>query len=913
MADKMRYTYPNESFSGCDMVATLLIPNKNNTKKSAYAIGELQTISYSIHMDRKPIRSIGNINAKDYVMGPRTIAGSLVFAVFNKHFANKIMKDIAGTIDNGYSFLIDEIPPFDIILSLANEYGLRSRIVIYGVRLVNEGQVMSINDVYTENTYQFVATDLEYMTDENKYTSTSQSWHSRYIITDDDTNYNNSNNQSSSGSSSTNQQDKQESVELSYKDIISADQYSQGRVTLELNPLQSNGDIIIKGNDTEINIPISNNFNGNDIIISLKAGQYSAVWSNYAKKSNSIEFIIPYVERESTGGKKAPIIENITSKSISIFSNVEDHTKFLCKDLNTEEIIKGDLIDKRFTIEELKESNDYFILTMNEKESSLSESVETSTLAKDENDIDKLVAVLINNEVLLKHDIEIYLNLISDINNFFNMPDDLYKYISITEILIEMMYKYKEQLEKCKPENFESEFEYIKEFNKITTNIEICIELKSISTVLNNDKTYGYNYKYNEVPSALLEVQNFSTNTLKIDEKIDSLIIYKRNRTKIVFDRIVRKNEFKINNDGEIVYIFSGKENSVYYIYTRDINGNKSHRIEVNLLENDIRSELLNKLSDELYNKDYEVQKFLNSTHYYIDTNLLSKDDLLKLSILNNVSKSVVKNFPVEFDYNNEKIIIKTDYQANLLNDGLKLAISKVDDYFQKTFKHKIKLSISSNFNKKNHGIKNDDYLIWVEDKNNTIISKPTLFEFRNKNISNMYLDTIISDIKNIINKNCLVNTKSYEMINKIITENISTKHSFLNKIIENMFVVLQECRNKTETLIDFFDYYYKDFIIDENFLNNNIYINDENIIIKADGCYIEYFSINPISESVEMIESKINNNFIMDKDSESFTVVNLISSDLKKRSGIIIINNNTLYTKYINREGVETKNESSE
>ena len=52
------YSYSNESFSGCDMVATILMPKPNSTEKISYVIGELQTISYSIHMDRKPVRSI---------------------------------------------------------------------------------------------------------------------------------------------------------------------------------------------------------------------------------------------------------------------------------------------------------------------------------------------------------------------------------------------------------------------------------------------------------------------------------------------------------------------------------------------------------------------------------------------------------------------------------------------------------------------------------------------------------------------------------------------------------------------------------------------------------------------------------------------------------------------------------------
>ena len=180
------YTYPNESFSGCDMVATLLVPDINDsTKKHIYAIGELQTISYSIHMERKAVRSIGNINAKDYILGPRTIAGSLVFTVFNRHFAKNIINDINESLDSDYAFLADELPPFDIIMSFANEYGLKGKLVMYGIRLINEGQVMSINDIYTENTYQFVATDIEYLSDENKYTRNSSVNGKRYLVNDD--------------------------------------------------------------------------------------------------------------------------------------------------------------------------------------------------------------------------------------------------------------------------------------------------------------------------------------------------------------------------------------------------------------------------------------------------------------------------------------------------------------------------------------------------------------------------------------------------------------------------------------------------------------------------------------------------------------------------------------------------------
>ncbi len=162
--------FANNSFSGADMLATMHISGTNGLF-GTYTLGSLQTLTYSTSMNRSPIRSIGNVNAKDYVMGSRTIAGSLVFAVFNKHFAYDAMAAIKGVDAEEYHFLADELPPFDITITFANEYGKISKMAIYGIRLINEGQVMSINDIYTENTYQYVATDLDYMTDNALNTS----------------------------------------------------------------------------------------------------------------------------------------------------------------------------------------------------------------------------------------------------------------------------------------------------------------------------------------------------------------------------------------------------------------------------------------------------------------------------------------------------------------------------------------------------------------------------------------------------------------------------------------------------------------------------------------------------------------------------------------------------------------------
>lgn len=174
------YTKTYTSFSGCDMVASIdiVVPDKNgNMCKISRVIGELQTISYSIHMDKAPVRSIGSVNAKDYVFGPRTIAGSLVFAMFDKHMAHEILMEANEGLGSDMSqmLLMDEMPPFNITISMANEYGQKARLAIYQIRIVNEGNVMSVNDVYTENTYQFVATDIEYLTNSSGSASSGTS------------------------------------------------------------------------------------------------------------------------------------------------------------------------------------------------------------------------------------------------------------------------------------------------------------------------------------------------------------------------------------------------------------------------------------------------------------------------------------------------------------------------------------------------------------------------------------------------------------------------------------------------------------------------------------------------------------------------------------------------------------------
>src|SRR5574344_1115530 len=167
MTSKYINTY--RTFSGHDMVCIFELPYGDGGT-IVKVIGTLQTVTYSIHNEKTPVRCLGDMNPKGYVFGPRTIAGTLIFTVFNKHWAKEMIEEYLGHEDSNAHMLTDEFPPLNITVSCANEYGAKARLAIYGVTFVNEGQVMSINDVYTENTYQFFATDVDYLTD-NKHAS----------------------------------------------------------------------------------------------------------------------------------------------------------------------------------------------------------------------------------------------------------------------------------------------------------------------------------------------------------------------------------------------------------------------------------------------------------------------------------------------------------------------------------------------------------------------------------------------------------------------------------------------------------------------------------------------------------------------------------------------------------------------
>ena len=197
------YTKTYTSFSGCDIVASF----------NGKVIGELQGITYSVSREKAPIYTMGSAEPRSLSRGKRGIAGYLVFTVFNRDALIEEFKDklngenlgiqkfkanashknylsieewdaqmsgytgynegpndngelsgkVSDIVDKYAPVYADEILPFDITITMANEYGQRAVLVIYGVELLNEGSGYSIDSVTTEKAYTFVARRVDYL------------------------------------------------------------------------------------------------------------------------------------------------------------------------------------------------------------------------------------------------------------------------------------------------------------------------------------------------------------------------------------------------------------------------------------------------------------------------------------------------------------------------------------------------------------------------------------------------------------------------------------------------------------------------------------------------------------------------------------------------------------------------------
>jgi len=160
------------SFSGADIIAYIHIPPQAiggdeiqgpnlQTEAVVGVLGNLQTISYSTFREVEPVRSLGKTYSDAYTRGPRTVAGTLIWTVLDQYVLAEALKYSYVDSYDPTTILIDQIPPFNIIITFNNEYGDVATMGIYGIRIVNEGSTFSIDDMITEQTNSFMASDID--------------------------------------------------------------------------------------------------------------------------------------------------------------------------------------------------------------------------------------------------------------------------------------------------------------------------------------------------------------------------------------------------------------------------------------------------------------------------------------------------------------------------------------------------------------------------------------------------------------------------------------------------------------------------------------------------------------------------------------------------------------------------------
>jgi hypothetical protein len=218
--------------------------NVGNSGGLAYQLGSIQTLSISTYDDKNAVRGLGQKGALGYARGHYTVAGTLMFnqmfdRVFDDKGRGRILDDRGGvlTYSSGgvyydrrsdpellqrvldmrnpndqirvedraiqapdvnrrhlFDFAWDhsrigrvmragQLPPFDIICLFVNEIGNVGKIILYGVDIIHESTVLSVEDIYTEVSYQYVARDVDYFAPVNA--QEAEEWRSRVLYLQD--------------------------------------------------------------------------------------------------------------------------------------------------------------------------------------------------------------------------------------------------------------------------------------------------------------------------------------------------------------------------------------------------------------------------------------------------------------------------------------------------------------------------------------------------------------------------------------------------------------------------------------------------------------------------------------------------------------------------------------------------------
>ncbi len=212
-------------FTGADMTAYI----------GSVQLGKLQAITLSITRETMPVYTWGDASPKAFAKGKRGIAGSLVFTQFDRHaILRDVFQEQGQTVQNLWStfnpnaqaavpanitaipsslnfqqvvaqqntqtaqndvletlFLVaqrkinfvDQLPPFDVTITMVNDQGYAATMSIYGIQLVNEGVGFSLDDLHSETAYTYLARSVDPLTNVDFTNLQTLSSSNSYMVT----------------------------------------------------------------------------------------------------------------------------------------------------------------------------------------------------------------------------------------------------------------------------------------------------------------------------------------------------------------------------------------------------------------------------------------------------------------------------------------------------------------------------------------------------------------------------------------------------------------------------------------------------------------------------------------------------------------------------------------------------------
>ena len=943
------------SFSGCDVVVSAqMAPINDKSAMKMHVLGSLQTISYSTHQDRAPVRSIGNINAIDYVQGQRTIAGTMVFAMFHEHWMTPLLEELADHVSNT-DIWSDELPALNLTITMANEYGYRSSMVIYGVKFIDDGGVMSINDLYTENTLQYVATGIQPLKSVGQYQHSyktkvspfkiskipdykrkfvwngiktyDKQWSAKYRdVVVDDVKFDP---KTYSFYLSATLEPPINSYTFTVDDTIhrlpnSGNGNIGGDITIDENVhKRENHDFIVKifsninhqdgiDNMTLVNVEtnvkhVMEKDNVHDIwtvgapegtydveISDIYGNTFDKVWSINVSKDNN-QPNVQVKKQDITNNDQYDKINISYNYHISSFSTEQDYPVVVeVGDTNAKIVLNN--------------NHDYVSVTKLEKGNI--DNLFEDTITNDTRDY----KISSNTSIEQSNNKEITIEDLEPNNKYLVSSHDSKNNNKSNSVIIETFphQKYLNDLLKEYVQNNSNllinknainfDFDSNKyDYDNITDSVldnkdsDIKTEIILYAIKLQNDLNNVYND--NGIRSGI-EFNSYVTSNFNINEYIKMCSVFRKNKTKNYYiDKIDYTDEYQ----------YVGKANTHYFLQPLLINNKKASRIDFVCFDEEQQD----------YLQVYDNLDKINSLSFLDDIDQYKKyNEELKTAIKASNNLTLYKNIlsmPYAKLYN-DILFVDVDYANYNNSNKLYLCIATPQDAISHIPIRKVKFTSENNLqlNKYETSIlKNKYYLIWIQDDNFNNISSPFILSTydNDKDIHDYYRNECkkyLYDKYDLIDPELKHKQYFYNVIFALLSEDDIRYKDIDYYFLQTLLALYQD--NLGVSNMDDIFFSISNVLFDNNYINDvKVKLYNNTISIDANDGFNMHMSCINITQS-DIIKNKLEHFYDIESYRDGYSILILTDESYRYRFGYILINNETknIYTSNINLEVVK-------